>query len=267
MLENYYITGLPIKLSEILGTIYQPTIEELIKFDMANLEIVNPFLVLEKSYSQLCNEKTFELKCKYDAIPILDLMMLTSRKDSSEEIELLSDKIKKSLSILYKTDIKNIEYMNKIKIGILIKFDDKKKNAFISREDFGLVSDLILEMFCIDKKNLFKDDEDKWIENTGSEREKQLIAHFKEKERKKREKEAYHLCDYINVVQNIDGYVPIDVILKMTYWQLINVYKTKIQFKNYNESLGYAWSFKYQTDMDKMKHWSKEIKIPLSTVK
>ncbi|HBG4678226.1 TPA: hypothetical protein KQE61_003883, partial [Clostridioides difficile] len=141
MLENYYITGLPIKLSETLGTVYQPTIEELIKFDMANLEIVNPFLVLEKSYSQLCNEESFELKCKYDAIPILDLMMLTSRRDSSEEIELLNDKIKKSLSILYKTDIKNIEYMNKIKIGILIKFDDKKKNAFISREDFGLVSD------------------------------------------------------------------------------------------------------------------------------
>ncbi|HBF2805423.1 TPA: hypothetical protein KN238_000001, partial [Clostridioides difficile] len=117
------------------------------------------------------------------------------------------------------------------------------------------------------KKKIFKDEEDKWIENTGSEREKQLIAHFKEKERKKREKEAYHLCDYINIVQNIDGYIPIDVILKMTYWQLINAYKTKIQFKNYNESLGYAWSFKYQTDMDKMKHWSKEIKIPLSTVK
>ncbi|EOY7170448.1 hypothetical protein NQ830_12715 [Clostridioides difficile] len=267
MLENYYITGLPIVLNNMMGTIYQPTIEELVKLDMVNLEIVNPFLILEKSYSQLCNEESFELKCKYDTIPILDLMMLTSRKDSSEKIELLSDKIKKSLSILYKTDIRNIEYMNNIKIGILIKFDDKKKNAFISREDFGLVSDLILEMFCIDKKNLFKDDEDKWVENTGSEREKQLIAYFKEKERKKREKEAYHLCDYINIVQNIDVYVPIDVILKMTYWQLINAYKTKIQFKNYNESLGYAWSFKYQTDMDKMKHWSKEIKIPLSTVK
>ncbi|MCC0764815.1 hypothetical protein IR151_17615 [Clostridioides sp. ES-S-0006-03] len=266
MLENYYVTGLPIKLSETLGTIYQPTIRKLIELNMVNLEIVNPFLILEKSYSQLCNEESFELKCKYDTIPILDLMMLTSMKDSSEKVELLSDKIKKSLSILYKTDIKNIEYMNNIKTGILIKFDDKKKNAFISREDFGLVSDLILEMFCIDKKNL-KDDEDKWVENTGSEREKKLIEHFKEKERKKREKEAYHLCDYINIVQNIDGYVSMDEILKMTYWQLINAYKTKIQFKNYNESLGYAWSFKYQTDMDKMKHWSKEIKIQTSTVR
>ncbi|MCC0705104.1 hypothetical protein IC213_18775 [Clostridioides sp. ES-S-0049-02] len=266
MLENYYITGLPIKLGETLGTIYQPTIEELINSDMANLEMVNPFLILEKSYSQLCNEESFELKCKYDTIPILDLMMLTSRKNSSEKVELLSDKIKKSLSILYKTDIRNIEYMNNIKIGILIKSEDKKKNAFISREDFGLVSDLILEMFCIDKKNL-ENDEDKWIENTGSERERKLIEHFKEKERKKREKEAYHLCDYINVVQNIDGYVPIDVILKMTYWQLINVYKTKIQFKNYDESLGFARSFKYQVEADKIKHWSKEIKIQTSTVK
>lgn len=266
MLENYYITGLPIKLGETLGTIYQPTIEELINSDMANLEMVNPFLILERSYSQLCNEESFELKCKYDTIPILDLMMLTSRKNSSEKIELLSDKIKKSLSILYKTDIRNIEYMNNIKIGILIKSEDKKKNAFISREDFGLVSDLILEMFCIDKKNL-ENDEDKWVENTGSERERKLIEHFKEKERKKREKEAYHLCDYINVVQNIDGYVPIDVILKMTYWQLINVYKTKIQFKNYDESLGFARSFKYQVEADKIKHWSKEIKIQTSTVK
>ncbi|MCC0669227.1 MULTISPECIES: hypothetical protein [unclassified Clostridioides] len=266
MLENYYITGLPIVLNNMMGTIYQPTIGELVKLDMVNLEIVNPFLILEKSYSQLCNEESFELKCKYDTIPILDLMMLTSRKDSSEKVELLSDKIKKSLSILYKTDIKNIEYMNNIKIGILIKSDDKKKNAFISREDFGLVSDLILEMFCIDKNSL-KDDENKWIENTGSERERKLIEHFKEKERKKREKEAYHLCDYINVVQNIDGYVPIDVILKMTYWQLINTYKTKIQFKNYDESLGFARSFKYQVDADKIKHWSKEIKIQTSTVK
>ncbi|EML6501632.1 hypothetical protein PIT23_003036 [Clostridioides difficile] len=266
MLENYYITGLPIVLNNMMGTIYQPTIEELVKLDMVNLEIVNPFLILEKSYSQLCNEESFELKCKYDTIPILDLMMLTSRKDSSEKTELLSDKIKKSLSILYKTDIKNIEYMNNIKIGILIKFDDKKKNAFISREDFGLISDLILEMFCIDKKSL-QDDEDKWIENTGSERERKLIEYFKEKERKKREKEAYNLCDYINVVQNIDGYVPINVILKMTYWQLINAYKTKIQFKNYDESLGFARSFKYQVEADKIKHWSKEIKIQTSTVK
>ncbi|NJJ37449.1 hypothetical protein GSQ51_19495 [Clostridioides difficile] len=266
MLENYYISGLPIKLGETLGTIYQPTIEELIKSDMANLEMVNPFLILEKSYSQLCNEEAFELKCKYDTIPILDLMMLTSRKDSSEKVELLSDKIKKSLSILYKTDIKNIEYMNNIKIGILIKLEDRKKNAFISREDFGLVSDLILEMFCIDKKS-FQHDEDKWIENTGSERERKLIEHFKEKERKKREKEAYHLCDYINIVQNIDGHIHINEILKMTYWQLINIYKTKIQFKNYNENLGYAWSFKYQIGADKMKHWSKEIKIQTSTVK
>lgn len=266
MLENYYITGLPIKLSETLGTVYQPTIEELIKLDIANLEIVNPFLILEKNYSQLCNNEFFNLKYKYDAIPILDLNILESDKDSSKKTESLSDKIKKSLSILYKTDIRNIEYMNNIKIGILIKFDDKKKNAFISREDFGLVSDLILEMFCIDKKNLFKDDEDEWIENTGSEREKKLIAHFKEKERRKREKEAYHLCDYINIIQNIDGYVPINEILKMTYWQLINTYKTKIQFKNYNESLGFAWSFKYQTDAE-IEHWSKKIKILSSTVK
>lgn len=112
------------------------------------------------------------MKCKYDVIFILDLMMLILRKDFFEEIELFSDKIKKFLFILYKIDIKNIEYMNKIKIGILIKFDDKKKNVFISREDFGLVLDLILEMFYIDKKNLFKDEEDKWIENIGFEREK-----------------------------------------------------------------------------------------------
>ncbi|MCC0645467.1 hypothetical protein KGF41_14475 [Clostridioides sp. ZZV14-6150] len=267
MLENYYITGLPIKLGDTLGTIYQPTVEELIKLDMANLEIVNPFIILEKTYSKLCNEESFDLKCKYDAIPILDLMMLTSKKDSLEPINLISEQIKKSLSILYKADIKNIEYMNDIKIGILIKFDDKKDNAFISREDFGLVSDLILEMFCIDKKSILKDDEDKWVENTGSDRERKLIEHFKEKERKKREKEAYHLCDYMNVVQNIDGYVPIGEVLKMTYWQLINAYKTKIQFKNYDENLGYAWSFKYQVDANKMKHWSKEIKIQTSTVK
>ncbi|MEJ4069665.1 hypothetical protein [Clostridioides difficile] len=264
MLENYYITGLPIKLSEILGTVYQPTIEELIKLDMANLEMVNPFLVLEKSYSQLCNEESFELKCKYDTIPILDLMMLTSRKDSSEKVELLSDKIKKSLSILYKTDIRNIEYMNNIKIGILIKFDDKKKNAFISREDFGLVSDLILEMFCIDKKNLFKDDEDKEYKDTELQKIWEKLKRYR---KEKEDKEAYHLCDYINIVQNIDGYIPINEILKMTYWQLINTYKTKIQFKNYNESLGYAWSFKYQTDTDKMIHWSKNIKIQNSSVK
>lgn len=264
MLENYYITGLPIKLSKTLGTVYQPTIEELVKLDMSNLEMVNPFLILEKSYSQLCNEESFELKCKYDAISILDLMMLTSRKDSSEKVELLSDKIKKSLSILYKTDIENIEYMNNIKIGILIKFDDKKKNAFISREDFELVSDLILEMFYIDKKNLFKDDDTKEYKDAELQKIWEKLKRYR---KEKENKEAYHLCDYINIVQNIDCYVSINEILKMTYWQLINTYKTKIQFKNYNESLGYAWSFKYQTDTDKMIHWSKNIKIQNSSVK
>ncbi|HDF2658360.1 TPA: hypothetical protein PC517_002938, partial [Clostridioides difficile] len=89
MLENYYITGLPIKLSETLGTVYQPTIEELIKLDIANLEIVNPFLILEKNYSQLCNNEFFNLKYKYDAIPILDLNMSELDKDSSKKTELL----------------------------------------------------------------------------------------------------------------------------------------------------------------------------------
>ncbi|HIE4740768.1 hypothetical protein [Clostridioides difficile] len=119
-------------------------------------------------------------------------------------------------------------------------------------------------MFCIDKKNLFKDDDSKEYKDTELQKIWEKLKRYR---KEKEDKEAYHLCDYINIVQNIDGHIPINEILKMTYWQLINTYKTKIQFKNYNESLGYAWSFKYQTDTDKMIHWSKNIKIQHSSVK
>ena len=89
MIENYYITGLPINLKE-LGVIYQPTIKELLLIEMTNKEVVQPFL-LHKGI--VLGDEDDELK---RVLKNFDLFFLSERN--------LLDSLIISLKILYKTE-------------------------------------------------------------------------------------------------------------------------------------------------------------------
>lgn len=265
-LENYYISGLPIDLTPLgLGNIYQPTIKEMFTLGLTHAEILSPFIILEKVYDKsdvFCKfqliEQFYDIHKQLESVKGMEL----SEVDLSSFVDIYEE-IVKSLRVLYQTkDIHWTEIGDKR--GILIR--NEKGSCLIFNENFSAFSNVVFEMFCINKADLLKEDDGEvWKENTGTQREKELIEYFKEKEKKRKEKERLNLCDYINLITVLGRY-KYDDVLNMTYYQLMSAFKGYMQLNNHNEELGYRWSFKYNIE-EKQKNWIKESKLDESTVK
>lgn len=253
-LENYYISGLPIKCKD-LGIIYQPTIREMFESGITQNELIMPFIALEKVFIESDFYSKFQV--------IKELYTLSEMLDAAK-VEVLSVyfSVIESLKILYKTNDINFVKMDDCD-GILIRCKDY--NCAVNVNNFDSLCNIIFEMFCINRNDLFKEDGEIWKENTGCEREKKAIEYFKNKNKKKKEKETLHLWDYINIVANLGNHTYDDV-LNMTYYQLINSYRTLVTLQKYNEELGYRWSFKFNIE-DKQKNWMTEVKLDNSAVK
>lgn len=253
-LENYYISGLPIKCKD-LGTIYQLTIREMFEIGVTHNELVVPFIALEKVFIES------DFYSKFQVLKELHTLSELLKQANSDSLDIYGSIIE-SLKLLYKTNDISYVQMENIE-GILVECKDYK--CAITINNFDSLCNIIFEMFGIDKQNLFKDDGEVWKENTGSDREKKMIEYFKNKNKKKKEKETLNLCDYINIVTNLGNYT-YDEVLSMTYYQLISSFKTLVTLQKYNEELGYRWSFKFNIE-DKQKNWITEVKLSNSAVK
>lgn len=253
-LENYYISGLPIRV-EGLGIIYQPKLKEMFEMEMTHNKIVMPFIALEKVFIES------DFYSKFQVLKELHTLSELLRQVDNNTLDIYRNIIE-SLKLLYRTD--DINYVQiESEEGILIKCKDYK--CIININNFDILCNIIFEVFCIDKKNLFKEDNEVWKENTGSDREKKMIEYFKNKNKKKKEKETLHLWDYINIVKALNNHTYDDV-LNMTYYQLISSFRTSVTLQKYQEELGYRWSFKFNIE-DKQKNWMTEVKLDNSTVK
>lgn len=254
-LENYYISGLPIKI-EGLGVIHQPTLRELFEKGITHNEIILPFIGLEKVFIES------DFYSKFQVIKELHtLSELLDKVEGNNVLDIYKSVIE-SLKLLYKTDDMSYVQMDDIE-GILVKCKDYK--CAINVNNFDVLCNVIFEMFCVDKQNLFKDDGEVWQENTGSEREKKMIEYFKNKNKKKKEKEILHIWDYINIVTSLGKYT-YDQVMNMTYYQLVSSFRTLVSLQKYQEELGYRWSFKFNIE-EKQKNWMTEVKLDNSTVK
>ncbi|WP_024620205.1 hypothetical protein [Metaclostridioides mangenotii] len=260
MLENYYITGKDIDLRKYnLGILQQPTINELIDQDMTNNDIVNPFIAVEKIYNNFM-DLGLDIECRFDLSYGIDYII----KDLN-----VFEKMLRTLKLIYQLDNidKDIVFVNPSESDDLIQRSllIKKREVVINKDNFDLLMDIILEMFYVNKKEVIEDQEDDWVEQTGTKEERELIQYFKEKERKKREKEALGLADYITFVCHSNGFIPYRDVLNLTFYQLMNSYKALLQMRYYDQELQYRCSFKYNFEKEQ-EDFIKKLKINKSTV-
>lgn len=167
-----------------------------------------------------------------------------------------------ALSILYGVDMLDIAIQSENdKLFIFIK----GKDVIITEDNFRILLDVVLGMFFIDKKEVHKNFERKWVNHSGTEYEEERIRKHEANIRKKEEAKRLRLSDFINVVVHAGNY-SYDYVLSLTYWQLMNSYNALRSIEGYNEMLGYTWSYKYDIKNDENPHWIEKIKLEHKTV-
>lgn len=221
-LENYLISGLPINLGS-LGIITQPKIRDIISNNIELNSLLEPFLISPelvgiKKDNPLFNEiKTFDLFFVED-MKIREHLLL----------ELLIN----SLKIIYSVELDNIKLED---YSIII--DDK---YIINRDNFDILQEVILSMFNQELPTPTKPQQYK------SEAHRRVIEKMNRKREEARRRKELHLCDFINIVTHVNGYIGYDKVLDMTYFQLLNSYSTLLNINNYGEFLMYYTSPKFE---------------------
>lgn len=237
MIENYLITGLPINLGK-MGVLYQPTIEDMLMKGITNKEIIQPFLV---HIGLLIKDENSEL---FGILKNFDLFFL-------EKNNLLTS-LKSSLSVLYRTD--NIRTSDdKLLENKKIIIDD---SFIIDRDNYDDLTDVVFKMFFAQRPT--KSEEEKV--NLPTEKHRKIWETMQNKKKKKALKEEMNLCDIINVVSHGSVFIPYEQIRRLTYYQLLNSYKTIMKIENYKEFTQFKLSPKFEIKSD-MKHWVTDVKI------
>lgn len=237
MLENYYISGLPIKLDGTLGTIYQPTIKTLIENDYTELEFLQPFLIHTGLYEVL-EENNGEIK-NFDLFYFENLELFIS--------------LVKGLKLFYRASDEDITLEGK---EIIIK-----KDIRINRDNFDYLAEVILEMFMTKRPE--KEDKSRKYEDDTRQK---LWDKIRKKREEASKKNALQICDIINIICHINGFVPYTKVLDLTYYQLINSYQMLVRVDSYRDFIQYKVSSKFDIKQD-AKHWLKEAKIKRSEIK
>ena len=137
-----------------------------------------------------------------------------------------------------------------------------RDKAIINRDNIAILNKIILRFFDIDVKTLSETEDDPWEEQTGSDREKELIKKFKEKEQKRREKNTMHLCDYINIVVHHDNRNYADV-LDWTYYQLISTVKIGRLKDNSDIGIKVITTGMSGLSLEDIVDWQKESKLDI----
>ena len=257
-LTDKLISGRDIDLSHrALGVIHQPKLEDLIDNNIDVSNMTELFSIVEHSHWKISRDIFAE------EIPEKFFLAINTEKEFISNGK-TNYSLAFILSILYKVDLEEIQ------IGILdgdITISIMSKNVLIDSNNFDILLDIVLEMFRIDKKDLHKplDKQDEWIELSGSDREKEMIEFFKQRQKEKREKERLYLSDYINMVVHMGKY-SYDYIISLTYWQLMNTLNSLQHIEKYKEMLGYTWSYKFDIKSEDNPHWMKEIKLEQKTI-
>lgn len=259
-LTDKLIAGSDIDLSsKMLGIIHQPKIRDLINMNIDTNNLTELFSVVEHTHWKISRDIFVE------EVPEKFFLAINTERELIE-----NGKEKYSLmfvlSILYDVDIDDINMdIDTLNNNIYIYI--KNKNVLIDKNNFDLLLDIVLEIFKINKKDLHKslNKQDEWIELSGSDREKEMIKFFKQRDRERKEKERLHLSDYINMVVHIGRY-SYEYVLSLTFWQLMNTLNSLQNIEKYKEMLGYTWSYKFDIKNEDNPHWIKEIKLEQKTI-
>lgn len=272
MIENKLVTGLDIDLSTYgLGVIKQPKIIDLINLPFQDSDLVLPFIMIEQYYRQFSENNEDIDVTRFDTIYPIDVLskgMIAEQAEKDLQENFTDPFIEKKV---------RYGFLEKFFILIYILFDCEeeditvdsfqdetiiviKDKAIIDKINFDVLMKVVFKIFDIDIDSLFENEEDKWIEVTGSEKEKYFIEKFKKKERERREKKRIHLCDYINYVV-IGKNRTYDEILSWSYYQLLTVYKASLYEERANVEKQIFMTGMSNMKQEDMTDWRKEIKM------
>lgn len=249
-LEQYLITGLPIPIGDGLGTIYQPTIKEILSNKMSVDDFLQPFLL---RVDLLSNTEIFEGFTQ--KINDFDLLFLQESEGNflftDGEYSMLGRLIT-CLKLLYNTDSVELSFGEQV-----IKIDNK---YIIDRNNFTYLADIVLEVFDTEKPKP-KDDKPKYKDKA-----RQMLWEKLEKRRaEEARKKALTMADIINIVVHMNNYIEYSKVIDMTYYQLLNTYKTFMSKMSYDEYLMFKSSGQFDLKQDQ-KHWTTENKVKKSTI-
>ena len=166
--------------------------------------------------------------------------------------EKLRNNFIETLQILCNTE--NIK-INTETLELLI--DDNAET--LNEENFEEFSLMVLEM--IQSKKLEKKEVKEPIFKTEEGRKRWLLLkENREKEQKRKLKDALKIYDIINIVQfGMDSYIPDEEIKKWTYWKLIKSYLTITNKKNYENSFEIYLQCGEKSLIET--HWSELVKL------
>lgn len=232
--------GVPISCGD-LGTIYQPTIEELLEYG----EYTNLF------YPYMVGKKLFGEGLFNDELKDFDLLFYI-REDNqfllvNQQGVPLLEELGKSLMFFYKTPDVDIAFEQQ---RIIIN-----GKIIIDRDNYDLLSSIILTMSKREK--LVRE-----VEPTfKSKRLRDLHMKLEKNREETRKRNAILMGDIINtlVVNTVRGFT-YEEIKKMTLWQLYNNYQLVLTVDSHEQMMKYKTSEKFSVE-DDMKHWSKTNKM------
>ena len=249
-LEHYLITGLPIPLGDGLGTIYQPTIKEILSNKMTVDDFLQPFLI---RVDLLNNTEIFEgFAQKINDFDLLFLQESDGNFLFTNGGYSILGRLIECLKLLYNTKSVELSFGEQV-----IKIDNK---YIIDRNNFTYLADIILEVFDTEKPKP-KDDKPKYKDKA-----RQMLWEKLERRRaEEAQKKALTMADIINIVVHIDNYIDYSKVVEMTYFQLLNTYKTFMNKMSYDEYLMFKSSGQFDLKQDQ-KHWTTENKVKKSTI-
>lgn len=231
-LETYYLSGLPIKLENKLGKIYQPTIKYLIENDIDSVDFIKPFYI-----------------CRIDLIENADKELKDFDIFFSQQKELLNELIKR-LKILYRTE--DIEVKESIRAIIV---DDR---FLINRDNYTYLADIVLEMMYATREKPKKKEvkyTNPYLQETWEKLQK-----YREQQEKKNE---LQIADIMNMLIHMGDGFDYDKVLNLTYYQMMNSYITLRIKDGYKEFMMYKTSGQFNIEKD-IKNWMSEVKLKKS---
>ncbi|WP_101773517.1 hypothetical protein [Peptostreptococcus faecalis] len=287
MIESKLMTGQDIDLSQYgLGVIKQPSLKELLELPIKESDITSTFIMIETFYEKMTGLSPSADLYKLDCLSMVNEAV--AQMDSEEykrEVQTryndvffkreirytFLEKLFLLLSCFFDCNIKDIDIKEdpfedrKDFKGIVIlinKGDSEDDKILIDKENFNILLKVIFKILDIDIKSILSrtEEDDEWVENNGSAKERKYIEIFKRKERERKKKEVLHICDYINVVVNDSGRDYKEV-ANWTYYQLINTFKASFLKDRHDMDVKMFTSGNYKIDPKEMLDWKKEIKI------
>lgn len=246
-------SGKPIEIDSEYGTkVYQPTVDEIVNLGEIQFnELILPIIITTNAvFNGLENED--ELIEKYK---IFDVFFIQSEQgksildDSLFNGKKAMDVLVDSISFFTHVDKKNIQVFSHLRNTISI-------NGFIvDRDNFHLLRNAIQSTLSRGDIEIEKPPKDM------GKRQRDIWEKLQAGRRRKAEKDALYIQDIMNFVQfGGDSYIPLREILIMTYYQLLNAYKSILGKEAFVVGTMYKISPNFEVK-EEVKHWTGSLKI------